>query len=488
MLSTRNPKLILAIATVISVSSYILASHFTLMVGFPLDDSWIHQTYARNLVQYGEWAFWQGQSSGGSTAPLWSALLAIGYLFRVSHYSWAFMLGGGLLWGLSLLAEEFVIHLLPSYKGRFPWVGFFIIGEWHLVWAAASGMETLLYALLVTIVLVSLAIGKRNYLLLGGLIGLSVWVRPGGISLLAPVIVAALFSGEPTRRILKNISGSILSFGIIYSFYLLFNLFVTGTPLPNTYYAKQAEYAVLRELTPIWVRYLAEIQLPLIGAGVLLLPGALFYFWQMFQRRDIGVIVGVLWFLGYAGIYAWKLPVVYQHGRYMMPAMPIFFLWGMAGTISLLRKLEQNQFGKLFSFAYRASLIAVWVMFFGIGARSYASDVAIIETEMVATAKWVAENIPPDSIVAAHDIGALGYFDGRPLVDLAGLVSPEVIPFIRDEPRLAGFLVERGVDYLIVFPTWYKTLPEGLSLVYNTEGQFAPVFGGENMVVYQWSD
>jgi hypothetical protein len=35
-------------------------------------------------------------------------------------------------------------------------------------------------------------------------------------------------------------------------------------------------------------------------------------------------------------------------------------------------------------------------------------DVAVIESEMVNTAKWVAESTEPDALVAAHDIGALG--------------------------------------------------------------------------------
>jgi len=38
--------------------------------GFPLDDAWIHQTYARNLVEFGQWAFIPGKLSAGSTAPV----------------------------------------------------------------------------------------------------------------------------------------------------------------------------------------------------------------------------------------------------------------------------------------------------------------------------------------------------------------------------------------------------------------------------------
>ncbi len=486
MLSKRNRNLILGLAVFLSMGVYLLVSSLKFGVGFPLDDAWIHQTYARNLAQWGEWAFWQGQTSGGSTAPLWSALLALGYWLEISPYFWTFALGGIFLWGLACFTEVFVRRTAPSYRSTFPWAGLFIIGEWHLVWAAASGMETLLYALLATSVLVFLVIGKRSYLLLGTLIGLAVWVRPGGVTLLGPVVMVALFSGEGFKKIFRDLLGLTLSFGIIVSLYLLFNLFITGTPLPNTFYAKQAEYATLRELAPVWVHFFAELKLPLIGAGIFLLPGILFFAWNALERRDISVLAGMLWFLGYAAIYAWKLPVTYQHGRYMMPAMPIFFLWGLAGTQRGFTALCTRRWGKSLASAWSLIIASVWVAFLGIGAKSYAEDVAFIESEMVLTARWVAENIPPDALIAAHDIGALGYFDGRELVDLAGLVSPDVIPFIRDEEKLAFYLSEQNIDFLIIFPTWYETLPEGLPLVYNTESYIAPSIGGENMVVYKW--
>src|SRR5690606_2336524 len=115
-----------------------------------------------------------------------------------------------------------------------------------------------------------------------------------------------------------------------------------------------------------------------------------------------------------------------------------------------------------------------------------ARDVAVIETEMVDTARWVRENVPEGALVAAHDIGALGYFAGRPLLDLAGLISPQAIPVIRDEAGLAVFLDRHQAAYLVTFPGWYPHLTQQAELIFSTSGVFSPALGGENMAVYRW--
>jgi hypothetical protein len=121
-----------------------------------------------------------------------------------------------------------------------------------------------------------------------------------------------------------------------------------------------------------------------------------------------------------------------------------------------------------------------------IGAWAYSRDVAIIESEMVATARWIEGNTPSDAVVAAHDIGAIGYFSDRELIDLAGLVSPEVIPIIRDELALTKHLDETGAEYLVTFPGWYPALTDGRSPLFVTGSRHSPAAGGENMAVYTW--
>jgi hypothetical protein len=118
---------------------------------------------------------------------------------------------------------------------------------------------------------------------------------------------------------------------------------------------------------------------------------------------------------------------------------------------------------------------------------AYQRDVGFIESEMVETAHWIEANTPSQARIAAHDIGALGFFSHRELLDLAGLVSPEVIPFIRDESRLAGYLDAYQADYLVTFPSWYPRLVLRAEQVYQTQGQVSPTLGGENMAVYRWN-
>jgi hypothetical protein len=181
--------------------------------------------------------------------------------------------------------------------------------------------------------------------------------------------------------------------------------------------------------------------------------------------------------------------VTYQHGRYLIPAMPVFFILGFIGVGRLILLLAAGS--KIFNLA-RAGVVGLIILvglgFYGIGAVSYGKDVAIIESEMVQTAVWLNENTQPDAVIAAHDIGAIGYFSNRRLLDLAGLVSPEVIPFIRDEPKLADYLNQNKADYLVTFPGWYPVLTSQGQKIFQTKGIFSPAEGGENMAVYRWGN
>lgn len=476
----RRDILLLATASALSLGIFLAASALTLRLGFPLDDSWIHLTYARNLALRAEWAFLPGVPSAGSTSPLWSALLAIGFLLRLAPYVWTYFLGGLFLFALAAFAEMSARRLLTSYRPRLPLIGLFFAFDWHLTWSAGSGMETLLHASLVTMILVLLTDPSPRPLTLGLLTALSVWVRPDGLTLLGPAALTLILREKPVSSLTRFFIG----FGFLFGLYLLFNLMLSGNPFPNTFYAKQAEYVAWQSKPLLEQLGLNFLQI-LTGPSIALLPGAVIWLVKSVRERDWGTLAGMIWFAGYILIYAQRLPP-YQHGRYLMPAMPILFLWGLLGVARTFQKAAASPSVKLMRAGWVASILLASVGFVGLGAKSYAQDVAYIESEMVETAKWADANLPPDALVAAHDIGALGYFDRHELIDLAGLVSPDVIPFLRDEARLAEYLNQRGANYLIAFPSLYPELAARSEEVFSTQGAIAPMLGGESLSVYRW--
>lgn len=476
-----DARLVIAIVALIAVGLYLLVSALIFRVGFPLDDAWIHLTYARNLAEHGEWAFRLGERSAGSTAPLWTVLLSIGFLLRLAPYAWTFFLGWVVLTLLGIHAENIARRLIESYQPRIPWVGLFFVLAWHLTWSAVSGMETLLHGFIVLAVLAELMSGSRRYLTLGLLAGLSIWVRPDGLTLLGPILFTAFLSENTWRARGDALFKTAIGFGSLFVPYLLFNLALSGNPMPNTFYAKQAEYQAYR-LWPFTAR-LNDYLSPIIASPFLvLIPGAILWLIKNLRGKNWGALSGVIWFLGYIAIYFMRLPA-YQHGRYIIPALPILYLWGMLGMVEFVTSARANQ---RIVFLWQVLTGVLCVIFGFIGARQNAYDVYWIESEMVVTAKWVEQNIPADALLAVHDIGALGYHVENPILDLAGLITPDVVPFIRNEDRLAEYLRANSADYLIVFTSDYPQLTSEHKPVFVGGLEYDPVGIENDMKVFKW--
>lgn len=479
------PLIPLVIAIVASLA-YLAESRRIYGLGFPLDDAWIHQTYARNLGLGGEWAFRPGEASAGSTSPLWTAMLAVGYLLGINPLLWTYVLGTSLLATAGWIGARW---LGLRMRGPTPWVwavAVLICVEWHLVWSAVSGMEILAESVLILAVFWLMEAKPEKRFFLGILIGLGVWIRPDALSLLLAASWHVLLLGNESRAV--RIRGVvILGLGFLLAFlpYLAFNYMLSGTIWPSTFYAKPAEYAALRQSSYL-SRLLSQLRLPLVGVGAVLLPGVVLSVVEAVRRRLWPRLAAVLWVIAYLGLYAFQLPVGYQHGRYAMPTVAVLLVVGLEGLMGWARPRANSMAIRVLSGAWIASTAVVAAAFWVVGMTAYARDVAIIETEMVAAARWVAKEIPAEAVVAAHDIGALGYYGEREILDLAGLVSPEVIPIVRNEPALADYLDRQGADYLITFPGWYAELIEGRQVIFSTKGGFSPAQGGENMHVYQW--
>jgi hypothetical protein len=191
------------------------------------------------------------------------------------------------------------------------------------------------------------------------------------------------------------------------------------------------------------------------GPLMLLIPCAGFVIYNLFRARKTDLLYPLAWASILIGLYAVALPAIYHHGRYLMPLIPILAIYGVEGLFQLLGKLPERSFLRpAIWLVLGGMIIALWAN----GASTFALQTQLLNESHMQAARRVDANTPKDAVIATHDIGIVGYITQRQIVDLAGLVTPEVIPMMNDQTKLAGYVRQRHVTYLIVFSGYYRQM------------------------------
>ncbi|UCE67432.1 MAG: glycosyltransferase family 39 protein [Candidatus Zixiibacteriota bacterium] len=112
--------------------------------GFPLDDSWIHQVFARNIAGGHGFSFNPGVPIAGATAPLWTLLLVPMWLL-FGPITGGVALGMITQW-LAILAVYKLTERLTEDKSLSFLASILSALCWPVIWGALSGMEIGLYS------------------------------------------------------------------------------------------------------------------------------------------------------------------------------------------------------------------------------------------------------------------------------------------------------------------------------------------------------
>lgn len=102
---------VVLLAVLYSLMFTVLTSVLLHKHGFPLDDSYIHQTVARNLAEHGTLGFSTGRSSSGVTSVLWMLLQALRY--KVA----------GSLDPSGIVSQSVIAYSRSSARSSFCWPG-----------------------------------------------------------------------------------------------------------------------------------------------------------------------------------------------------------------------------------------------------------------------------------------------------------------------------------------------------------------------------
>jgi hypothetical protein len=398
--------------------------------GYITDDTFIHLQYARHLAQGDGPVFNPGERVYGSTSPLWVALLGAAMALGLDGLAAARALGAA----ATLLSIALVFQLLrqtvrtPALRaaGTVAWAAH----AWMLRWSL-SGMEAPLAVALAVAGFVAFTAGPRwggRPALTGLCWALAALTRPEGVFLL-------LLWGV---RLLAGAIGPVL----LYGGWLAFAKAWYGVLWPQTLAAKTAGgVGVVYHVGNLWR------QVRIVGAtdGVLALLLVVALLARAARRRPSGdgprpldALLPWAWLIGLPLLYALRgVPVL---SRYLLPLLPIlgWLAWRAAdrwwaGEGPAWPRAAAGAW--LVAALVLAQNLAVWRVQVLPHVRSFSPA---LESSLVAWGRWLDRHAARDAVVATPDIGAIGYYGHRRVVDLAGLVTPAMVPhLLRDTPEAA---------------------------------------------------
>lgn len=468
--------------------------------GFPLDDAWIHLQFARHVALGQGLAFNDGITSSGSTAPLWSALLAIPFLLGVDPVAGTKVAGAFFV----CVAAAASACLAVEATGR-QWPGLVAglsVGlSSRFAWAALSGMEVPLYAALSTLSLLAYLRALRGApsLWWGVLAGLSGCARPE--TFVTGLVLAAhwLWRGAVTHAGTRPRwwwagPAAFLAGGLGF---VLVNYLTGGAPLPATFYAKTGvEAAVAPSLAAaalasarsaldfantllLWTSGQSSFLFLTFLPGVLLLCGLR----TGASKTGHGVIVAVFFLTPIAkGLVAPVPPLLTHDGRYIAHLLAIYFVITACGLAAIASWVRARWVVALIAVVAIARICSQMAL----QAPVFAAHVRNINHVQVAAAAWLARHTSPDARVAANDIGAIGFLSRRFIIDTEGLVTPGAAD-ARRRRQLDVFLAEARPDVVVIYPEWYPYLSTRTDLLQEVARVSAPrvIAGGESLVIYK---
>jgi len=410
--------------------------------GYVTDDTFIHLQYAHHLAAGDGLVFNTGERVYGTTSPLWVLLLADAMAMGVDGLVAARVLGAAallaslLLW--AWLLRRTVSDPLLRALGTLVWAAHAWMSRWSL-----SGMETPLAVALVLGGLTAFAgrgRGDGNARLASLLWGAAALARPECGLLLALWVVARLIDHGPVRGARLVVTGLWPGLAVQVG-WLVFARAWFGAALPNTLGAKVAGGVGLAYRVEQVVRQGAIVA----GTDGVLLASLLVLAVLALRRggarvaRPFEPLVPAAWLVAVPILYTLRgVPVL---SRYLMPLLPVlaWIAWrafdraagaGAAGEGRGRRRVHAA--AVVVALLAIAQNLVVWQRVVRPQVTSFSAG---MRASLIPWGRWFAEHTPPDAVVAAPDIGAIGYYGQRRVVDLAGLVTPPMVAVLRDMPQ-----------------------------------------------------
>lgn len=411
----------------------------------PADDDYILYRYAGNLVAGRGLVFDAGERVEGFTAPLYVLVLALGMLAGIAPLALSLAIGyaSAAAASFAVAREELVA------ERRIPVAACFVAASPAIAFHANVGMGTTLLAAWFA---GAYALQRRAERAAHAPCGAAICFGLAALLRAEAVLFALPFAWLELRR--RRLVTGALALAPVAS-WTLFRLAYFGRFLPVTYSVKKLPFAV--DLG-YGARYLVENTW---SSGVLLLLAlAGLYAWRERARLAPAERVALI------GLALHALYVVYvggdymRLGRFLVPTLPLAFLFGVRGALALAPALRRPAIGGA---AALLCLLALQGPQLERGALRAVYEQN--ERRWIAIGEELLRSAPPRSSIALAPIGAIGWHSKLRVIDRIGLTNEAIL---RAEPDLSD--AQKG--HHRHDPAWVLAQEPDYVLIGN--GQFLP--------------
>jgi hypothetical protein len=477
-LAATLPAAVAAVLALVAAVYYVRAPG---VMRFVFDDSYISLTFARNLAEHGKLTFDGHSWSTGATSILHVSLLAVLLKIGIDPFKASIYLG---------VASHVLLALCVYWLG---WAIFrslvaatsgavIIAFTNYAAFDAGNGMETTLFMALVAASLAAVLSlpSARGRLVAGVLIALSILTRPEGMFLI-PAAAAYIFVTRPEppdwRSLAFDTARLVLPGLLVLVLLSAFSLAVTGKLTPGTGTVKlqffQDDTLALKRKLQVAGDFMGLFWGPMLPTLLI----------ALFAPRKRELLLLAFFWVPMVAFYIWFFPGGLSHYfyRYQHPVLPLLAVLAGGGVAALYGYVSRSDvlvksawrrrrgetggekptanavvndiLAKVFAVvALVVLLVPLWEEFqnWRILYRD-ASFETLVDLESMA--RDLNTIVQPDQTLATHDIGAVGYFADYHVLDLVGLVNPDVVKF-HDGRHVSDYIDAVRPDYLLIFPSW----------------------------------
>lgn len=408
-----NKQIIPVVFTSIALLIYLLCQ--LQKFSYAPDDTFIYLQYARNIAKGLGFSFNAGESSYGVTSPLWSIILSFAYFTGADGFWFAKFLDLSFALTAVLYFFKLLNRILPesleSNRNLLIILGIFsfTLNTWFVRWSF-TGMETSLAVLLVVGIFLNF-LNKKYYsaYLLSGLLFL---VRPESFVLTLLLTFSLFYQREKISMILKCI---LLVLAIILP-WLVYAQIAFGTIVPNTAIGK-ATFSLSFQTILAQLKKIGET---LVFSSIIeILFSALMVYIAFTKKLFKEYSLLILWVVGLPTLFIITDSDIIS--RYLLIITPVLTLLAVSALSRISLNSKTVPLAITLFILFQSQFIFYKYVKPHTDNFSYGVDKCFIEI-----GSWLNSNTPENSRILVNDVGAIGYYSKRYIVDAAALINRNI--------------------------------------------------------------